>query len=719
MESTAHASQFESQLFHSVFDASAIGVVVENMEGQPLYVNPAFCAFLGFSEEELRSKHCVQFSPPEDAARDWAYFRQLRAGEIDHYQLEKRYVRRDGSLVWGSLSISLTGGPFSLVLALVEDITAKKRAEEALFRHTAIIESSEDAIASVNLDGAITSWNPGAQRMFGYSESDIVGKSVSILVPPELADEESRILETLTSGGRIEQLETVRITKAGKRINVSLNISPIKDSTGQTVGFSGISRDITERKRAEEVLHESEERLRLAVQAGRMFAYSWDAATDVIERSGEWAGILGVEKDQARTGAAASVLVHPDDKQRLENSLSSLTPENPTLHITYRIIRPDRSIAWLDRNSHAYFDPQGRLKRIVGMVADVTERMRAENRLREYERAVEGSEEMIAVVDREYRYLIANRKFVRMRNMAREQVIGHFAGDVLNPGVFESVVKPKLDECFEGKVVRYEMKYTYPSCGERDLFVSYFPIEGTNGVDRAACILRDITDRKQAEEALAGMTRKLIEAQEQERARIGRELHDDINQRLALLAIEVEQLRDDRSDLPNRLVELRNEVVQISNDVQSLSHQLHSSKLEYLGVVAGMKSWCREFAERHRVDVDFKADVSDIIPPDVGLALLRVLQEAAWNSVKHGRANRIEVQLWNDPSEVHLRIRDLGKGFEVNAALEGKGLGLVSMRERVRLLNGNISIDSQPSEGTTIHARVPLLTEHSTSRVAI
>src|SRR6516162_2951177 len=133
----------DTHLFRDVFNASPIGIVVENLEGQPLFVNPAFCSMLGFSAEEIRSKHCVDFSPPEDAEKDWALFQQLRAGSIDHYRLEKRYFRRDGSFVWGKLSVSLLGNrPDPLVLAMVEDITEKKIAEEARFRHAAIVESS-------------------------------------------------------------------------------------------------------------------------------------------------------------------------------------------------------------------------------------------------------------------------------------------------------------------------------------------------------------------------------------------------------------------------------------------------------------------------------------------------------------------------------------------------------------------------------------------------
>src|SRR5438093_3486796 len=132
----------------------------------------------------------------------------------------------------------------------------------------------------------------------------------------------------------------------------------------------------------------------------------------------------------------------------------------------------------------------------IGWAIDITERQLIENerklaeaKLQEYERAVEGLEEMMVVVDREYRYVIANNKFLKMRNMTKGQVVERFAHEVLNQGVFEAVVKKKLDECFLGKVVRYEMKYTYPELGDRDILVSYFTVEGATGVNRIACIV--------------------------------------------------------------------------------------------------------------------------------------------------------------------------------------------------------------------------------------
>jgi PAS domain S-box-containing protein len=465
MAERVQSGALETQLFYEVFNASPIGIVLENMEGEPLFVNAFFCSMLGFSEEELRSKHCVDFSPAEDAEKDWALFQQLKAGLIDRYQIEKRYYRRDGSLVWGRLSISLLNQTPRLVIATVEDITEKRLAEEVRARHAAIVESSEDAIISQNLDGIIQSWNAGAQNIFGYTEVEAVGQPFSIIVPADLWQEEQQILERLKAGERIEHYETIRITKRGKKIRVSLSISVIRDASGRVTGFSKIDRDITERK---------------------------------------------------------------------------LT-----------------------------------------------------------------------------------------------------------------------------------------------------------------------------EDTLADVSRKLVDIQEEERRRIARELHDDISQRLAMLSVELEQLKmnppNSADELKGQLTGIGQSVHGVSKGVQSISHQLHPPQLEYLGLVAAMKSFCQEYAARRKVEIDFTSDdIPQPVSHEISLCLFRILQEALHNAARHSGVRNFRVSLNDSSNQLHLAVSDAGSGFEVESAMNKGGLGLTSMRERVRLVHGAILIESKPMAGTTIHVCVPL-----------
>jgi PAS domain S-box-containing protein len=233
----------------------------------------------------------------------------------------------------------------------------------------------------------------------------------------------------------------------------------------------------------------------------------------------------------------------------------------------------------------------------------------------------------------------------------------------------------------------------------------------------------DITERKQAEEALASVSHKLIEAQEKERTRIARELHDDINQRIALAAIELEGLQQSNPNLDSearrRMKTLVKHVSDIGMEVQAICHRLHSSKLEILGVVAACRSFCREVAERNKVTVDFTEEGTPPgLPQDVSLCLFRILQESLNNAIKHSGAQHFEVRLRGVSDEVQLTVRDCGVGFDAQVALSGPGLGLISMRERASLVKGTVSITSKPMAGTEITLRVPIAVNRGSQAIS-
>ena len=226
-----------------------------------------------------------------------------------------------------------------------------------------------------------------------------------------------------------------------------------------------------------------------------------------------------------------------------------------------------------------------------------------------------------------------------------------------------------------------------------------------------SCI--DVTERKIAEEALASLSGRLIDAQEEERKRIAREIHDDYNQRLAMLAMEVEELAEQVGDSPVEagpiFHQIWNQIGELGSDLHSLSHSLHSSTLESLGLVAGLKAFCEEFAGQQEIQVDFAHEnVPRGIPADAALCLFRVTQEGLRNIKRHSGATKAEVRLEASGKKLHLSIADRGRGFDVNKHSPRDGIGIRSMEERLRSLGGQLEISSRPMEGTRINARLPL-----------
>ena len=460
-----------------------------------------------------------------------------------------------------------------------------------LFRY--IFEHASLGIAVEDLDGKLLLANPALCLMLGYRENELRGMSCSEFGNPEDSSNDWALFQRLQAG-LIDRysMEKRYLTKDGAQRWGRLNVSLLKEGNeGSGPLVFAFVEDITEYKHTQAALQESEQRLRLAVRAGGMYAFDWDPRTDAILRSEECRDILNwMDDPEHGTGQGFFERVHPDDREVYRAAEAGLTPEHPSYQISFRMLRPDGSVIWLEDTARGYFDTLGKILRVTGMVADVTV-------------------------------------------------------------------------------------------------------------------------RKRAEAALANVSRKLIEAQEQERARIGRELHDDIGQRLALLAAELQQLQDNPLMLPevrSRMDELEKQISEIASDIQLLSHELHSAKLHYLGLAGAVRGFCREFSEKQKLEVDVQTDALPALSPDISLCLFRVLQEALHNSAKHSGVRHFEVRLWGTGDEVHLTVKDSGVGFDRERAKLGQGLGLVSMEERLKLVNGSFTIESQPGGGATIHARVPV-----------
>ena len=355
---------------------------------------------------------------------------------------------------------------------------------------------------------------------------------------------------------------------------------------------------------------------------------------------------------------------------------------------------------------------------VVANVIDITDWRRTEEALRATEKkaALYLQQTMFGVIEwnRDFRVVEWNPAAESIFGYSRSETLGHHAFELIVP----PRIVPEIQRVFETAVKRTDGELSVNENIRKNgdtIICEWFntALTGDNGaVIGIVSLVHDITERKLAEAALANVSRRLIEAQEQERTRIARELHDDIGQRLALLAIELQQLHEDPPDLSqvrSRLGELHKQTSEIANDIQTLSHELHSARLEYLGIVAAVRGFCQEFAEQQKVEIGFQShDLPSPLSPNTSLCLFRVLQEALHNSAKHSGVRHFEVRLWGTSDEIHLTVKDSGAGFDREAAKTSQGLGLISMEERLRLVKGTLSIDSQPKRGTTIHARVPV-----------
>jgi PAS domain S-box-containing protein len=285
---TRHPDHDSASVFHGLdgkrlLEVSFDGIWAIDTQLRTRFVNRRMARMLGYTAEEMAGRSFLDFMFPEDVAAEREAMARRR-GVSEEFEI--RYRRKDGSELWARISTAPffdERGQFEGAVGIHSDITDRRRAEQALkereaelseaeqvaaaehktaeeanLRLVAIVESSNDPIISKNLDGIITSWNAAATRMFGYSAEEAIGKSIMMLVPPELQEEENRTLARLRAGERIEHLETLRVRKNGERLEVSLTISPVKNSMGVVIGASKIARDITQRKRAEEALRISE-----------------------------------------------------------------------------------------------------------------------------------------------------------------------------------------------------------------------------------------------------------------------------------------------------------------------------------------------------------------------------------------------------------------------------------------------------------------------------
>lgn len=612
------------------------GIHTYDLDGHFLDVNSRLCEMLGYTRDEMLRLNVRDFMLAQDLAAAPIRFEDLRAGMT--LITERRLRRKDGTLLPVEISGSMT--ETGKLQAIVRDISARKRAEEALLEsnefNRQIIASVREGIIVYDCELRYVVWNPYMEELTGLRADEVLGKSPFDLFPFLSEQGVEPLLLRALGGETVSPPDVAYSLPHPDRTGwTSARYSPLRDARGEIVGVLAVIHDITERKSAEAALKRAYEELEARV-AERTVALA--AANQVLQ-------------------------------------------------------------------------------------TEVAERQRTEKALRRSEefnaRIIESSSDCIKVLDLEGRLLYVNpngQKLLEMCDFSRyvNSDWVSFWGDLEQQHARDAIARAKA-----GGVGAFQGFCPTTQGTPKWWDVVVTPITDAEGrVERLLSTSRDITERKRAEEARAEWMRQLVTAQEDERRRIARELHDHTGQHLTAIMLGLGSLTNSEP-LPPRMLtrvgQLLNSVEQLGKELHRLAWELRPAVLDDLGLLVALSNYVDEWSERARIPADFhsRGVTRQRLPPQIETTAYRIAQEALTNIVRHAGARHVSVILEQRFDHLLVIVEDDGKGFDVEALrrvpVAERRLGVLGMQERVALVGGTLDIESAPGQGTTVFVRMPIL----------
>jgi PAS domain S-box-containing protein len=676
----------------------------------------------GYRTQEIIGRHFSVFYPPEERAAGTPERMLQRAERESRAEHEGWRLRKDGSRFWADVVVTALRGPRGELRGFAKvtrDMTARQRERENEAMLAAMFERTALGIVMLDVSGRYARVNPQFLRMVGYSAEELARMSIGDLAHPEDADEGWRILEDLVQGRRNHAEYEMRcVRKNGQAIWVRNSATRLPDADGRLRYVIATVEDITERHRAHEALRESEARL-------QAFTGHSPAVMFLKDREGRYRFVnerflqrFGLRREQVIGRADAELFTRAlaesfgaSDAQVLERGVPLEFEE------TTQLVGGPRFSAV---SKFPVFDAAGAVVGVGGVATDITERRKAEQALREQRTLLAEAQSLAGLgcwewdpasgrvtwSDELYEIYGVQRGVFepsfenyleRVHPQDRERVGALVAAALRDPhgGGFafeERIVRPggELRELrSHGEVVRDEAGRALKVVG--------------------ACL--DITEHKAAEATLRALSRRLVQAEETERRRIARELHDQVGQNLSALNINLDIVMGRLEDaaLKRRMEDSLKLVDGTLQSIETVMAELRPPLLDEYGLGAALAWYAEEYAQRTgiRVTVDKARDPGKGLRPETAVALFRIAQEALNNVAKHAGAKLVRIGLSREGEEMNLSITDDGRGFDAAQARLGRW-GMTTMRERAEAAGGRFLIDSVPGKGTTVRAAVPL-----------
>jgi PAS domain S-box-containing protein len=711
------------------------------------------------------------------------FSRVLQSGTGEDLEYSLRLADGERWFLGRITPIVAPDGTYKSICMLARDITDRKQADAAI-RHERdraqqYLDIADVILLALDLQARIILINRKGCSTLGWEEHELLGRNwMDTCLPVRIRDRLRTAFHNLV-GGDFSYIENPVLTKSGEERTIAWRNTLLRDGEGRVTGTLSSGEDITERKRAQDALQESEARLRLATQAGKMYAFEWDAATDVVVRSEECKDILGFDEPIHSTLRELLEAVHPDDLQNY--NLDVLTPRNASAKVKYRIVRRDGSVIWVENTARAFFDEQDKIVRIIGMVADITSRKQAEDALREKETTIRSLFHIAKTLTKtlELDAILEHLNYESMMLVGTEgSSAGLLSAEEFTYSSFFDKSGPKKENItwpsgvgLLGWVLANKRTYLtndaahdplippeirnplglrsvlcVPVLGNQEEVIAFFAlhnkrggdfrpsdVETVEGISKVASIAiqNALAYRRscRAEESLRVLSVQLINLRDEERRRIALDLHEVLAQDLAALRLSLGHLKRKTAKNQNGVHSRIDESLKLSNDliqqVRAMSYGLHPPHLEEVGLPVAITSYARKFSEHSGVEVLVRAELpEDIVhfPRGCELTMFRIMQECLSNVHRHSHSDMATVLVSFENDHLILEVADRGQGMAGlsptgTAGTTASGVGIASMRERVKEMHGTFLIESVPGQGVTVRVVLPVATTSLGSHV--
>lgn len=608
-------------------------------------------------------------------------------------------------------------------IAIARDITSRMRLENTWNLLSSVVESTDDAIYGITLNGTVISWNRGAENMYEYSQNEIIGGNINKIIPPLDRKDLYSVVEKVMRTEKLERFETIRIKKDESKIVVSTTICPFVDATGKKIGVSAIERDITESKKAQEKLLESENfnktiissvKEGIVVYNSKLTISSWNKSMETIT------GIKEIEVINRRNLNIFPNNMQSDMLDRLDDALKGKTVIFQDVYLKTPAL-PDG--AWFNVTFSPHINKNLDTIGVIATYRDITQSKIAEVALayseEKYRQLVENVSEAIANIGVDGTILFVNEVAADLLKQKSEKVIGKSVLDVI-PAELRNNLKNGLDEFFKTPDKKtFDFTVDLPGVNKSFLISAQPVFSSHSEITSLMCLITDITFRKKAEkelqhsqEQLRNLAAHLESVREDERKEIAFEVHDELGQELTALKLDLSWIEGKLTDLQpvlkEKISEMKDLIDTTIDRVGNISTKLRPDILDHFGLVAAIEWATGDFQKRSGIRCELIFDPEEIkVDGDIATVIFRILQETLTNVIRHSKADTVEVLFSEKKDKYELKVSDNGVGIKKERIEAPESFGLFAINERARSVGGYVDIHGKEGKGTKIKLIIP------------